>query len=150
MTAGGPATKAMISTRENAAYKWQKSSRGGVIGCLEVPSEPELHIRAAEFRTHVVHPERFAHCWSVWQQLALQKDFVDACDMIPAVKWLGCLTHTDRTIRKLVDKLNGEWVEKVNAKLDDFCIDLFNWHWMNATGKAETNILLIRFLEKAE
>jgi hypothetical protein len=138
----------MISTRDNSYYKWQAKH---VVGALEVPSEPDLNIRLEYERRPVMgKDDRFQKFMKDWVELKLNREFVKACEMIPPdTCCCGMLTDTDRTIKSLARLLNEGWMTKTNERLltegKEFQMDAFVWCWNNATGKAETNILLIRF-----
>ena len=83
---------------------------------------------------------------------ACQLSFMKACADAPKVTCCcGYLLRDDDTIKEMVPALNEGWVRSINQRLlrenKGFKIDCFVWNWHNATGKAETNILLIRFHE---
>ena len=83
---------------------------------------------------------------------ARQLSFMKACADAPKVTCCcGYLLRDDDTIKEMVPALNEGWVRSINQRLlrenMGFKIDCYVWNWHNATGKAETNILLIRFHE---
>lgn len=144
--------KYMISTRENSAYRWQDGPH--VIGALEVHSEPEFtpqeHLEA---HCTLAREEDFDKTQEVWEEMNLRDEFVEACEGIPrATCCCGIIPDDDSTIKELARILKRGWIKSVNKRLaqreEKFKIDVFVWNWHNATGKAETNILLIRFLDR--
>jgi hypothetical protein len=146
--------KYMISTRGNSEYRWQDSPQ--VIGALEVQSEPDFKPQE-NLKSRCV-PERgddFDNTQAVWDEMKLRDEFVQACEGIPMVTCCcGIIPDDDSSIKEFALVLERGWIKSVNRRLgkreEKFKIDAFVWNWHNATGKAETNILLIRFLEKTE
>lgn len=143
----------MISTRLNSAYKWQTHN---TVGALEVPSEPTLDVHL-EYAKRIVpeKEEKFNEYLKQWDKLHLQSQFIRACNARPVETCCcGMVTNNDETIKTLVPALNKGWVKTVNERLiqanKKFQIDVFLWSWHNATGKAESNILLIRFFERPD
>jgi hypothetical protein len=144
----------MVSTRDNNEYRWQDSPQ--VIGALEVQSEPDFEPKE-DLKSRCV-PERendFDGIQAVWIAMKLQDEFVQACEGIPMVTYCcGLIPDPDGSIKEFARVLERGWIKSVNRRLakreEKFKIDAFVWNWVNATGKAETNILLIRFLEKSE
>jgi hypothetical protein len=140
----------MISTRENSYYKWQASN---VVGALEIPSEPDLDYRLEyEKRPVSGQDKRFETFMTDWDELKLGDEFIKACEGIPLeVCCCGLMTHTDNTIKSMASLLNEGWMTKTNERLlkegKEFQMDAFIWSCNNATGKAETLILLIRFFD---
>lgn len=142
-----------LSTRGNSEYKWRTSSN--VIGCLEIPSEPDL-LLAAEYRPRPVkdHRDSFDKAMQVWLEWNLQDEFMEACEGLPKImRCCGLLPNDDETIKSLVPDLNRGWIRVTNQRLQretkGFRLDCFIWNWQNALGKAETNILLIRFISSS-
>ncbi|KAL7571055.1 hypothetical protein ACA910_003771 [Epithemia clementina (nom. ined.)] len=144
------AKKYMISTRDNSDYKWQDR---GVIGALEVPSEPDLELRGEYIPRHVRgHEELFDQALELWNQRKWRDGFIEACENVPKATFCcGLLPDDDQTIRDIQQKLTKGWIKALNQILrserKDFLMDVFIWQWHNATGKSLTLILLIRFLE---
>ena len=143
-----PGKKYMISTRNNSEYKWHARD---VVGALEVSSEPELKLRLP-LTERVVKKELFERYLKVWKDWKLRDEFIQACENAPKETCCcGLVSDNDATIKKLVEALNDGWIKATNEKLvrhhKNFKLDAYNWNWHNATGKAETNILLIRFFE---
>ena len=143
--------KYMISTRENSEYKWQNDPH--VIGALEVPSQPDLKVHD-HYSSRCVNgkEEAFDDAMEVWEDWKLKEEFVKACDNVPvATCCCGLIQNDDKTIKNLVPSLNNGWIKATNQKLAGenmgFKLDVFIWTWHNAVGKAETNILLIRFFK---
>lgn len=147
-----PAKKAyMFSTRDNSEYKWQTCKH--VIGALEVPSDPSFQIDAEYAVRHVKdHEDAFDDAVQVWDDMKLRDELIRAVEGAPK-EFLCCglVPDDDGTIKKLVRTLNKGWIKDVNQRLHlgqfPFRIDAFLWQWHNATGKSETNILIIRFME---
>jgi hypothetical protein len=143
--------KYAISTRLNSDYKWRTSA--DCLGCLEVPSEPDL-LLDAEYTERVVagNEDAYEYCMEIWKAWNMRVEFIKACHNAPNVTGCcGLLRDDDATIRAIVPELNGGWVRHLNARLRrenmGFQIDCYIWNWHNAIGKAETNILLVRFFE---
>jgi len=140
-----------ISTRLNSDYKWKTSSN--IIGCLEVPSEPELLLEAEYIKRPVrLSQDAYDYCIEVWDEWNLKAEFLKACESVPKVTCCcGLIPNDDETIKDIVSHLNKGWIRSINQRLlrenKGFKLDLYIWNWHNATGKAETNILLIRFYE---
>ena len=149
-----------ISTRDNSAYKWQQD--GGVqhtiLGALEVHSEPDLQVHEPLSQRFVAgdgedSPRRqdFEAACRVWDDWNLREEFVKACDNVPPETCCcGLLPDSDNTIKVIVKSLNKGWVRKTNQRLQDenkgFKLHLYLWTWHNVSGKAETNVLLVRFI----
>lgn len=149
---GVPASKKyMISTRDNSGYKWQHDPH--ILGALEVPCDPVLHLTGEYTTRHVVdRVEAFDKAIEVWEEMGLREEFIKAAQSVPSQTCCcGWIPDDDGTIKGLVPALNRHWVKEVNKKLmhdgKGFRIDVFLWQWHNATGKSETNIILIRFFE---
>jgi hypothetical protein len=141
--------KFRFSTRENSDYKWKRAR--GVVGALEVKSEPVFSTRATMLTRKVVGKEQiFQEAMNCWDELKLRESFIQACDELPkGPSCCGLLTDDDTTIKKWIPKLNETWVKSINKKLMEqgFKLECFHWNWQNVSGKAETNIFLIRFYE---
>lgn len=143
--------KYMISTRGNSAYKWQTDP--SIIGALEVPSEPRLNLHD-EYTAWGVEGKQdvFEEALHVWMERNLRDDFIRACENVPIETCCcGLLSDDDSTMKVLVPAVNNGWIKATNIKLAQsghtFAIDTFIWTWHNATGKSETNILLVRFFQ---
>lgn len=139
-----------VCTRDNTEYKWCNTP--DVIGCLEVPSEPNLDLRGEHVpRAVAKHQESFQQAIKAWEAMNLREEFLQACDgTAVSTCCFGFLPNDDATIRSLVPDLNRGWMRATNRRLlregHDFQLDCYLWNWENAVGKTETNILLIRFL----
>lgn len=146
--------KYMISTRDNSEYRWQDDPK--VFGAFEIHSEPSFEPQENFVSRFVQDREdEFDEAQDVFEEMALQAEFVKACENIPQKTCCcGLIPDDDGTIKEVSQVLNRGWVKSVNKRLlsreEDFKIDIFVWNWHNATGKAETNILLIRFLERTK
>lgn len=166
--------KYMISTRENSEYKWHAD---GVLGALEVPCDPEFDLHGQYRSRHVDGmQDDFDSALQVWDDLKLREGFIQASSDLPhETCCCGLLRDDDATIKGIVPLLNKGWIRQVNKEIlahvaeqekqrqqdedagddddDDatpvtkFKLDAFLWQWHNATGKSETNILLIRFFQ---
>jgi hypothetical protein len=140
-----------ISDRDNCDFKWQRAR--GVVGALEVNCEPDFNYRDELIPRYTPNREGvFDVALSNWNQLKLRDSFVQACNSLPvSTCCCGFLNDSDGTIRDFVLLLNEGWVKSANKQLlgSGVKIDIFLWNWQNASGKAETNILLIRFYELA-
>jgi hypothetical protein len=141
----------MISTRENSVYKWQEGSN--VIGALEVHSEPDFKpLDHLESMNAPGREDAFDKTQEVWDEMKLRDEFVTACEGIPkSTCCCGLIPDDDSTMEEVARVLTRGWIKSVNKRLakreENFKIDIFVWHWSNATGKAETKIMLIRFLD---
>lgn len=143
--------KYMISTRNNSTHKWKAKH---VVGALEVPSEPDLHLRLP-YTEHAVDADKFREFMRIWDHYKLRVSFIQACENLPKETCCcGLMTDNDETIKSMVPALNEGFFKRTNEKLarkgKHIRLDAFLWKWHNATGKAETNILLIRFFETPE
>lgn len=141
----------IFATRENSAIKWQRAR--SVVGALEVHSEPFLRFRD-DLIPHTVKGQdlAFQEALQAWDDLKLRNDFIKACEKLPAeMCCCGFLNDDDATKRRFVKLLNEGWIQQVNKKLlkqhRGVKLDVFLWHWQNASGKSETNIIMIRFFE---
>jgi len=139
-----------VATRENSDFKWQRAR--GVLGALEVTSEPFFDYRAELKKRCSSTPREhvFQDALEAWNELELRQGFIKACEGLPTEACCcGLIQNPDSCIKASVSILNDHWVKSVNKKLSErgFKIDIFLWNWQNASGKAETNIMLIRFLE---
>ena len=145
-----PGKKFMISTRENSDYKWQDK---GVVGALEIPSEPDLQLRGEYIPRHVKGKEElFEQALEFWNERKWREGFISACENVPKATFCcGLLPDDDQTIKDIRKKLTKGWVKAMNqilrAERKDFVMDVHTWSWHNATGKSLTLILLVRFLE---
>lgn len=138
-----------FSNRDTEAFKWQRAR--GVVGALEVKSEPNFKYREELIPHSVKGREKvFEDAHKAWEDLNLRQEFVEACDSLPRERCCcGLLRDHEGTKKEFVNLLNENWMKTANKKLlgKGLKIDCFLWNWQNASGKAETNILLIRFIE---
>jgi hypothetical protein len=138
-----------FNSRENSDYKWQRAR--GVVGALEVASEPTFDFIAPLQPRFVPGREPvFQDALALWESLQLQPTFVQACQHMPVgTCCCGIIQDNDTTIKEAVTVLNENWAKAMNKKLLErgFKVECFLWNWQNASGKTETNILLIRFFE---
>lgn len=145
----------MISTRDNSDYKWQQG-HPEIFGCLEVPSDPSLDVRG-EYSSRPVKGKEdlLAEALRTWDEWKLKSELVKACNSIPPEYCCcGIMPDPDETLKKaIIPQLNKGWIRDVNTRLRDdragFKLNAYLWQWHNASGKSETNILLIRFFEEA-
>lgn len=141
----------LFATKDNSAFKWQRAR--GVIGCLEVPSEPTFRFQDPLVPHRVRgRDEIFDEALQAWKDLKLRDDFVKACEKLPSeMCCCGLLSDQDATKRRFVYLLNEGWCKRTNKKLlhnkSGLKVDTFLWNWQNASGKSESNILLIRFIQ---
>eukprot|EP00429_Kryptoperidinium_foliaceum_P056043 CAMPEP_0176088108 /NCGR_PEP_ID=MMETSP0120_2-20121206/44115_1 /TAXON_ID=160619 /ORGANISM="Kryptoperidinium foliaceum, Strain CCMP 1326" /LENGTH=268 /DNA_ID=CAMNT_0017421963 /DNA_START=6 /DNA_END=812 /DNA_ORIENTATION=- len=141
----------LFANSQNSAIKWQRAR--GVVGALEVKSEPSFRVRDPLVPRLMKGKEKvFEEAVEAWEDLNLREDFIKACERLPAEKCCcGLVQDDDATKRRFVELLNEGWCKKANKKLQKanagVKIDTFLWNWQNASGKAETNIMLIRFFE---
>jgi hypothetical protein len=111
-----------------------------------VPDFCEYTARAVE-----QHTTLFQHCLLKFDALDLRLDFATACDAVPRATFCcGLLPDDEQTILDTKTSLEAGWVKNTNRilkrKLYTFQVDVFMWGWHNALGKAEINIMLIRFM----
>jgi hypothetical protein len=122
-----------------------------VVGALEVKSDPIFKPRDDLIPRYKEDEESaFEEALQAWEDLKLRQAFVKACDDLPAeVCCCGLLQDEDASIKQYVNLLNEGWIRSANKKLGPrgVKIDSFLWNWQNASGKAETNIMLIRFFK---
>ncbi|KAG7357807.1 hypothetical protein IV203_014394 [Nitzschia inconspicua] len=143
-----PSRKLHFSSRENSEFKWKHDKT--VIGALEVPSEPVLHL-TGHYKEHSVmgYEEDWQKCLQLWKDFNLKESFVKAFEGLSVeTKCCGLITDMDSTIKHHVPILNHGWAKQVNDELlskEGYRISLFVWSWSNPTGKAETVIPMIRF-----
>ena len=150
-----------FSTRGNSDYRWKDSKNGGriggagggglVVGALEVQSEPTLNYSSELKKNPVLGREAlFDTALKIWKKHDLRNQFIQVCEQIPPSTCLCGLIYNDEdTITEMIPTLN-EWARTANEeyyKGSGYKIDCFHWTWNNVSGKARTNILLIRFLE---
>ena len=140
---------AIFANRTNSDFKWQRSK--AVVGALEVKSEPEFRPRAdmvPRYKENMV--ETFQEALQAWEDLKLKQSFVRTCEAFEAEACCcGMIHDVDASVKEYVKLLNDKWVKEANRKLQPrgVKIDIFLWNWQNASGKAETNIMLIRFFQ---
>ena len=146
---GKRSSSSLISNRDNCDYKWQRAR--GVVGALEVNCEPDFKYKDDLLPRYSAGREAvFEDALNIFNELKLRDSFVRACDDLP---WSNCccglIKDTDATIRDFVPLLNDGWAKSASKQLmtKGLKVDIFLWNWQNASGKAETNILLIRFFE---
>jgi hypothetical protein len=120
---------------------------------LEVKSEPHLDIRE-ELQPHLVKGrEKVLHlAVKAWEDLKLRQDFIKAVKQLPTETCCcGFMSDDDATKRNYVELLNNDWCKRASKKLNQaghaFKVDTFLWNWQNASGKSESNIIMIRFFE---
>jgi hypothetical protein len=139
----------IFATRATTDFKWQRPDL--VVGALEVKSEPILKPRDDLLpRYKEGFDATFVYALQAWDDLKLRLSFIKACEDLPAeVCCCGFMQDNDASIRQYVSLLNEGWVKAVNKKLQSrgLKIDIFLWTWQNASGKSETNLMLIRFFE---
>lgn len=145
------APSSVFASKSNSAFKWQRAR--GVIGALEVNSEPYLRVRD-ELDPHLVEGKEdiFHAAVQAWEDLKLGKDFIKAVENLPGEKCCcGFMSDAEASKRNYVYLLNEGWCKQASKKLNKaghaIKVDTFIWNWQNASGKAETNIILIRFFE---
>ena len=143
--------KGVIQTRDTSDYLWQ----AGVdcCGALEVACQLEWNSKAPLKARYVVEYKTFfdTSCLKLWKEMKLEKEFRNACASVPPyTTCCGLVQDDDQTIQETAMALNKGWIKDVNQRLKakkvPFKLDIFVWSWHNATGKAKTSILLIRFL----
>jgi hypothetical protein len=141
----------IFANRLNSAVKWQRAR--DVIGALEVKSEPYLDVHD-DMCPHLVKgkEEVFHDAVVAWEDLKLLQDFYKVVKRFPNEYCCCGLMRDDvATKRRYVELLNDDWCKKATKKLNDaghaFKLDTFLWNWQNASGKAESNIIMIRFYE---
>mmetsp|Transcript_7596 Transcript_7596/g.14042 ORF Transcript_7596/g.14042 Transcript_7596/m.14042 type:complete len:236 (-) Transcript_7596:148-855(-) len=139
----------IFANRNNSDFKWQRAKY--VVGALEVKSEPVFEPRDDMLPRYKEGVEKtFEDALQAWEDLNLKQSFIKACDGLPAeVCCCGMVNDEDASIKQYVKLLNEGWVKAANKALSPrgLKIDIFLWNWQNASGKSETNILLIRFFE---
>jgi hypothetical protein len=139
----------LFATKDNTGYKWQRAR--GVVGALEVSCEPVLRLRDDMTPRYVAGREKtFQDALQAWEDMKLREAFIQACESLPAeVCCCGIMRDDETTIKEFVPLLNDTWCKVATKKLmkRGIKVDAFLWNWQNASGKAETNILLIRFWE---
>ena len=139
----------LVNSRDNSDYKWQRAR--GVVGALEVVSVPIFKYKDEMTPRYVQGREVvFQDALRVWEGHSCRESFVQACETMPVgTCCCGFVRDDDATIKEFVPLLNENWAKTMNKRLQDrgFKVECFLWNWQNASGKAETNILLIRFYE---
>jgi hypothetical protein len=148
-TSDSSSSTRLFATKDNTAYKWQRAR--GVVGALEVSCEPVLRLRDDLTPRYVAGREKTFHdALQAWEDLKLCEEFIQACESLPAeMCCCGIMRDNETTIKEFVPLLNDSWCKVATKKLmkRGIKVDAFLWNWQNASGKAETNILLIRFWE---
>lgn len=143
-----PSKNLRFSTRFNSDHKWNEL---GIVGALEVTSEPHLNFKASLKRKPVsIYEERFKEFLEIWQGRKLRRGFVEACEGVPKQTCCcGLIPDDDKTIMEIAKTMNKRWAKTINEQLKEegFKVDVFVWSWNNPSGKAETNILMIRFFD---
>ncbi|KAG7355999.1 hypothetical protein IV203_000685 [Nitzschia inconspicua] len=142
--------ESIFANRDNSDFKWQRSKH--VVGALEVKSEPAFDPREdmmPRYKDGV--QDTFEEALQAWEELKLQQSFIAACDVLPAEACCCGLVHDeDASIKEYIKLLNEKWVKTTANKMlqsRGIKIDMFLWSWQNASGKSETNIMLIRFFQ---
>lgn len=137
----------IFASRDTADFKWQRAKQ--VVGALEVHSEPVFQPRNdMKPRYKQGCEQNFEEALQAWQDLKLRQSFIKACDeLLVEACCCGLMHDADASIKQYVKTLNDGWTKTVNRKLQPrgLKVDIFLWNWQNASGKAETNIMLIRF-----
>ncbi|KAL3908823.1 MAG: hypothetical protein SGARI_002890 [Bacillariaceae sp.] len=140
---------AIFANRTNSDFKWQRSKQ--VVGALEVKSELEFKPRADLVPRYKENTEdTFEEALQAWEDVKLRQSFIATCEEFEVESCCCGLMHDpDASIKEYVKLLNDKWVKEANKKLQSrgVKIDMFLWNWQNASGKAETNIMLIRFFQ---
>ena len=143
-----------FSTRTNSDYKWKDHDNGAtvVVGALEIQSEPVMNYKCELKKSFVLGREdMFDSAYKIWKKHNLRTQFIQTCDQIPPSTFCCGLLHDDEdTIRNMLPVLN-EWAYITNEeyfKGTGYKLDCFHWTWNNVSGKAKTNILLVRFLQQ--
>jgi hypothetical protein len=138
-----------FSNRDTETFKWQRAR--GVVGALEVNSEPLFKFKDDLVTRSMKGGEKvFEDALQAWEDLKLREEFIVACASFPEKTCCcGLLLNREGTKKEFVNLLNENWMKVANKKLLErgLKIDCFLWNWQNASGKAETNIVLIRFFE---
>jgi hypothetical protein len=138
-----------FASRDTVDYKWQRSKN--VVGALEVDSEPVFNPRTPlKPRYKDGYEDKFREALQAWDDLKLRPSFIKACDdeLQDEMCCCGLVLDPDATKKQYVRQLNDTWVKNVaNKQLSTrgYKVDTFVWNWQNASGKSETNIVLIRF-----
>jgi hypothetical protein len=141
----------LFATKDNSAFKWQRTR--DILGALEVPSEPSFRFRDPLVpRTVKGREVPFEEALGEWRILKMREDFIHSCENLPSeMCCCGLLSDQDGTKRRFATLLNEGWCKRTNKMLlknkSGWKVDAFLWNWQNASGKAETNILLIRFIQ---
>jgi hypothetical protein len=150
---GRKGQKFAFSTKDNSQFKWMDED--GVMGALEIASDPELdvHEEYVEKYAHL-YREKFDAALQVWEEMRLRDQFIAATEQIPPeASCCGMIVDNEATMRKLVPALNKGWIKHINKKLKkgghEFKVDMFILSWQSPLGKAETCVLLIRFITLA-
>jgi hypothetical protein len=107
----------------------------------------DLHAKLEEKNVLTLEGE-FEECLKFWKELKLRKSFIEACESTPPItQCCGMVNDQDTTIKNWVTLLNAGWCKKVNEQIKDlgYKISCFVWSWSNASGKAETVVMMIRF-----
>ena len=120
-----------------------------MIGALEVKSQPVINFESDLRKKKVIGREKhFKNALQVWEEKNLRQQFVETASSVPASTCLcGLVQDDEKTVRHVMPVLN-QWADTVNKEeLRDtgFRIDCFLWTWNNASGKAKSNIVLVRF-----
>eukprot|EP00980_Cylindrotheca_fusiformis_P010624 scaffold2364_cov74-Cylindrotheca_fusiformis.AAC.1 len=138
-----------FANRDNSDYKWKRARN--VLGVLEIASEPILKPRD-EFQPRPATKGRgemiFQQALDIWEQERLRSELIVVLESLPVETCCcGLFRDHESTKKDFVKLLNDKWAKTANKKLSrhGFKIDFFLWNWQNASGKAETNIILIRF-----
>ena len=149
--ASASAVSQIFANRHNSAVKWQRAR--DVIGALEVKSEPYLDVYD-DMCPHLVKgkEEVFHNAVVAWEDLKLLQDFHKTVKSFPnEYCCCGLMSDEVATKRRYVEMLNDDWCKRASKKLNNaghaFKLDTFLWNWQNASGKAESNIIMIRFYE---
>ena len=135
------------STRDNSNYKWQEH---GVVGALEIPSEPMLDLQAPyrPINSKAAREEAFEEALQLWEEKEFRTSFLEGAATVPVeMACCGLLTDNAKTMEAIALQMNRTWVREANRQLkhNGFRVDCFIFSWSNLSGGSNTNILLIRF-----
>jgi len=139
-----------FSNRDTVDFKWQRSSKN-IVGALEVDSEPAFNPRRElKPRYKQGYEDKFHDALQAWQDLKLKQSFRHACaeELQTELCCCGFMEDPEATKKQYVKQLNDGWIKThANKQLGTrgFKADAFLWNWQNASGKSETNIVMIRF-----
>jgi hypothetical protein len=163
-----------LANRDNSDFKWQRARNVvGVLEIVSEPVlKPRDPYIKRDFKGH---EDMFKDALVAWEKEKLRAELITALEALPQETCCcGFFRDEEETKKELVKLLNDKWAKHANKKLikqgyvmggnhrmidcislsclmisplfyGRFKIDFFLWNWPNASGKAETNIILIRF-----